>query len=212
MRTLIVTAFVSADGVMEAPGGGDYRNAGWTFKDVEFDPAAYEIKGREQQETTALLFGRQTYQEFAPVWPTMEEFAEYNAMPRYVVSTTLTADDPGWPATVLRSLDEVAALKQDRGWRDRRSRQRHAGRQPRRRPRGPLPPARVPAVAGSGQAAVQHDRQGHDQAEARGVRGVPERRAEADLRRRALTDRYNRAAETASTSWRIPAASVRSGS
>ena len=115
MRTLIVTAFVSADGVMEAPGGGDYRNAGWTFKDVEFDPAAYEIKGREQQETTALLFGRQTYEEFAPVWPTMEEFAEYNAMPRYVVSTTLAADDPGWPATVLRSLDEVAALKETEG-------------------------------------------------------------------------------------------------
>ncbi len=115
MRTLIVTAFVSADGVMEAPGGGDYRNAGWTFKDVEFDPAAYEIKGREQQETTALLFGRQTYEEFAPVWPTMEEFAEYNAMPRYVVSTTLAADDPGWPTTVLRSLDEVAALKETEG-------------------------------------------------------------------------------------------------
>ena len=115
MRTLIVTAFVSADGVMEAPGGGDYRNAGWTFKDVEFDPAAYEIKGREQQETTALLFGRQTYEEFAPVWPTMEEFAEYNAMPRYVVSTTLATDDPGWPATVLRSLDDVAALKETEG-------------------------------------------------------------------------------------------------
>ena len=113
MRNLIVTAFVSADGVMEAPGGGDYRNAGWTFKDVEFDPAAYEIKGREQQETTALLFGRQTYEEFAPVWPTMEEFAEYNAMPRYVVSTTLAADAAA--ATVLRSLDEVAALKETEG-------------------------------------------------------------------------------------------------
>ena len=115
MRTLIVTAFVSADGVMEAPGGGEYRNAGWTFKDVEFDPAAYEIKGREQEETTALLFGRRTYEEFAPVWPTMEEFAEYNAMPRYVVSTTLASDDARWPATVLRSLDEVAALKQTDG-------------------------------------------------------------------------------------------------
>ena len=115
MRTLIVTAFVSADGVMEAPGGGEYRNAGWTFKDVEFDPAAYEIKGREQEETTALLFGRQTYEEFAPVWPTMEEFAEYNAMPRYVVSTTLASDDARWPATVLRSLDEVAELKQTDG-------------------------------------------------------------------------------------------------
>lgn len=115
MRSLIVTAFVSADGVMEAPGGGDHRSAGWTFKTVEFDEAAYEIKAREQEETTALLFGRKTYEEFAPVWPTMEEFAEYNAMPRYVVSTTLEADDPGWPATLLRSLDEVAALKETEG-------------------------------------------------------------------------------------------------
>jgi dihydrofolate reductase len=115
MRTLIVTAFISADGVMEAPGGGDHRSAGWTFKDVEFDPAAYEIKGREQSETTALLLGRRTYEEFAPVWPSMEDFAEYNAMPRYVVSSTLAADDPGWPATILRSLDDVAALKETEG-------------------------------------------------------------------------------------------------
>src|SRR5690606_16809496 len=63
----------------------------------------------------ALLLGRRTYQEFAPVWPTMEEFAGYNAMPRYVVSTTLTESDPRWPATVLRSLDDVAALKQTEG-------------------------------------------------------------------------------------------------
>ncbi|OAA24505.1 hypothetical protein UG55_102927 [Frankia sp. EI5c] len=53
MRTLIVTAFVSVDGVMEAPGGETgYRNAGWTFQDIDFDPAAYEIKGREQAETS----------------------------------------------------------------------------------------------------------------------------------------------------------------
>jgi dihydrofolate reductase len=116
MRTLIVTAFVSVDGVMEAPGGeAGYRNSGWTFKDVEFDPAAYEIKEREQGETTALLLGRRSYEAFAPVWPTMEEFAGYNAMPRYVVSTTLAGEDPRWPATVLRSLDEVAALKRTEG-------------------------------------------------------------------------------------------------
>jgi dihydrofolate reductase len=115
MRTLIVTAFVSTDGVMEAPGGGDHRSAGWTFKQVEFDEAAYEIKGREQEETTALLLGRRTYQEFAPVWPTMDDFAEYNAMPRYVVSTTLAEADPGWPATILRSVDDVAALKETEG-------------------------------------------------------------------------------------------------
>ncbi|MCK9875809.1 dihydrofolate reductase family protein [Frankia sp. Ag45/Mut15] len=116
MRTLIVTAFVSLDGVMEAPGGeADYRNTGWTFKDIEFDPAAYELKGREQEETTALLLGRTSYEAFAPVWPTMTEFAGYNAMPRYVVSTTLEGDDSRWPATILRSVEEVAALKETEG-------------------------------------------------------------------------------------------------
>lgn len=116
MRQLIVTAFVSVDGVMEAPGGEPgYRNSGWTFKAVEFDEAAYEIKGREQSETTALLLGRTSYEAFAPVWPTMEDFAEYNAMPRYVVSTTLERDDERWPATVLRSVDDVAALKEGEG-------------------------------------------------------------------------------------------------
>lgn len=107
MRTLIVTAFVSLDGVMEDPS--------WTFEHVEHDEAIYEIKGREQEETTALLLGRRTYEEFAPVWPTMEEFTEYNAMPKYVVSTTLEDVDPGWPATILRSVEEVAALKETEG-------------------------------------------------------------------------------------------------
>ncbi|MBY6437529.1 MULTISPECIES: dihydrofolate reductase family protein [Rhodococcoides] len=116
MRQLIVTAFVSVDGVMEAPGGEPgYRNSGWTFQAVEFDEAAYEIKGREQSETTALLLGRTSYEAFAPVWPTMADFAEYNAMPRYVVSTTLERDDDRWPATVLRSVDDVAALKEGDG-------------------------------------------------------------------------------------------------
>lgn len=116
MRTLIVTAFVSLDGVMEAPGGEPgYRNSGWTFKTVEFDEAAYELKGREQEETTALLLGRHSYEAFAPVWPTMDEFAGYNAMPRYIVSTMLEKDDERWPATILRSLDDVAALKETEG-------------------------------------------------------------------------------------------------
>ena len=82
MRTLIVTAFVSLDGVMEAPGGEDgYRNTGWTFKDIEFVPDAYEIKGREQEESTALMLGRVSYEAFAPVWPAMAEFAESFARP-----------------------------------------------------------------------------------------------------------------------------------
>ena len=120
MRTLISTSFVSLDGVVEAPGGEPgYRNAGWTFKDVEFDPAAYEMKGTEQEEATALLLGRVSYEAFAPVWPGMTvEFAGYNAMPKYVVSTTLDEKDlvDNWgETTILRSLDEVAALKETDG-------------------------------------------------------------------------------------------------
>lgn len=115
MRTLIVTSFLSADGVMDSPGGGSHRSAGWTFKGIDFDPQAYELKGREQQEATAMLLGRRSYEEFAPVWPTMDDFAGYNAMPRYVVSTTLTQEDPRWPATILRSLADVAALKKTEG-------------------------------------------------------------------------------------------------
>jgi dihydrofolate reductase len=120
MRTLIATAFVSLDGVVEAPGGeAGYRNAGWTFKDIEFDPAAYELKGREQEESAAMLMGRVSYEAFAPVWPGMtEEFAGYNAMPKYVVSTTLAERDlvANWgEITILRSLEDVAALKETDG-------------------------------------------------------------------------------------------------
>ncbi|MQY25896.1 dihydrofolate reductase family protein [Nocardia aurantia] len=119
MRTLISTAFVSLDGVMEGPGGETgYRNAGWTFKDIDFVPEAYELKGREQEEATALLLGRVSYEAFAPVWPDMPEFPGYKAMPKYVVSTTLADDDlvTDWgDITILRSLDEVAALKETDG-------------------------------------------------------------------------------------------------
>ena len=114
MRPIVVTEFITLDGFVDSPGGGDHPHAGWTFKDVAFDEAAYEIKGRETEEATALLLGRQSYDEFAPVWPSMEEFATYNAMPKYVVSSTL--QDPEWHnTTVLRSLDEVAELKETEG-------------------------------------------------------------------------------------------------
>ncbi len=120
MRTLITTAFVSLDGVVEAPGGeAGYRNTGWTFKDIEFLPEAYELKAREQEEATAMMMGRVSYEAFSPVWPTMvEEFAGYNAMPKYVVSTTLTEGElvSNWgETTILRSLDDVAALKKTEG-------------------------------------------------------------------------------------------------
>ncbi len=110
MRTLVVTELISLDGVVDSPGGGEHPHAGWTFTDVPFVEAAYDVKGREQDEAGALLLGRVSHDEFAPVWPTMEEFAAYNAMPKYVVSSTL--EGSSWNNThVLRSLDEVAALK-----------------------------------------------------------------------------------------------------
>lgn len=120
MRTLIVTEFVSLDGIIDSPGGGEHPQAGWTFNDVEFVPEAYAIKGTEQEEAEALLLGRVSFQEFAPVWPSMdEEFPRYNAMPKYVVSTTLGDADvtgSGWQNShLLRSLDDVRALKDGEG-------------------------------------------------------------------------------------------------
>lgn len=118
MTDLIYTAFVSIDGVVEGPGGEPgYRNSGWTFDGIDFVPEAYELKGREQQEAGALMLGRVSYQAFSPVWPTMtEEFPLYNAMPKFVVSTTLTEDDlvDNWgETTILRSLDDVARVKEE---------------------------------------------------------------------------------------------------
>lgn len=121
MRTLIYTAFVSLDGVVDSPGGGGaetHRSGGWTFKDLEFVEEAYEIKGREQEEAAALMMGRVSYEAFSPVWPDMEEFADYKVMPKYVVSTTLGEDDlvSNWgETTILRSPDEVAKLKETEG-------------------------------------------------------------------------------------------------
>ena len=115
MRTLIATAFVSLDGVVEAPGGKTgHRSSGWTLKDIEFDPAAYELKGPEQDGAAAVMMGRISYEAFAPVWPDLSDFPGYNAMPKYVVSTTLREQDlvTNWgDISILRSLDDVAALK-----------------------------------------------------------------------------------------------------
>ena len=118
MSPIVVPELVPLDGLVDSPGGGEHPHGGWTFKDVEFDVAAYDIKGRETLEASALLLGRQSYDEFAPVWPSMAEFATYNAMPKYVVSTTLAGDTVPWGESevhVLRSLDEVAALKETEG-------------------------------------------------------------------------------------------------
>jgi dihydrofolate reductase len=120
MRSLYVTEFITLDGVIDSPGGNEgHPHAGWSFKDVEFRPEVYAIKEREQEEAGALMLGRVSYDLFAPVWPTMtEEFPKYNAMPKYVVSTTLRESElvANWgEISILRSIDDVAALKETEG-------------------------------------------------------------------------------------------------
>jgi dihydrofolate reductase len=122
MRTLIYTAFVSLDGVVDSPGGGTrseaHRSGGWTYKDIEFLPEAYDLKARETEEATALMFGRTSYEAFSPLWPDMEDFAALKELPKYVVSTTLGQEalvDNWGDITILRSLEDVMKVKETDG-------------------------------------------------------------------------------------------------
>src|SRR5919202_4135737 len=115
MGKIVVTEFVSLDGVMEAPGGGeDFKYGGWTFE-IERGEEGDKFKLDETMDTEALLLGRKTYEGFAEAWPQREgEFADkFNNMPKYVVSSTLR--DPEWTnSTVIDGSDlpeQVASLK-----------------------------------------------------------------------------------------------------
>src|SRR4051794_13643398 len=115
MGRIVVTEFVSLDGVIEAPGGGeDFKHAGWTFE-ISRGEEGEKFKLDETRDSEALLLGRVTYEGFAAAWPSMEgEFADkFNSMPKYVISSTLEA--PEWNnTTVLRGdvVAEVTELKQ----------------------------------------------------------------------------------------------------
>src|SRR5918996_882858 len=114
MGKLVVTEFVSLDGVMEAPGGEDFKYPGWSFAFDRGDDGN-RFKLDETLETDALLIGRVTYESFAGAWPKREgEFADkFNTMPKYVVSSTL--EDPEWNnTTVLKGdvVDEATKLKE----------------------------------------------------------------------------------------------------
>ena len=62
------------------------------FKDIEFNPDAYALKGEELEDTTALMFGRRSYESFSTTWPTSEDHVSYKELPKYVVSSTLAED------------------------------------------------------------------------------------------------------------------------
>jgi dihydrofolate reductase len=118
MSKVIVSQFVTVDGVFEDPGGSEKaERGGWAF---QFDrgPEGNEFKLDEVMASDALLLGRVTYEGFAEAWPSRTgDFADkFNGMRKYVVSSTL--GEPAWNnSTVIRDdvPEEVAKLKQGDG-------------------------------------------------------------------------------------------------
>jgi dihydrofolate reductase len=120
MRRIVVTEFISLDGVIEDPGGAEgFRHGGWSFR--YSDPVGMQYKLDEVRDHDAMLLGRVTYEGFAAAWPGQTDeigFAEkMNGMQKYVVSTTLTAPLE-WSNSTLIAGDvaaEIAKLKQGPG-------------------------------------------------------------------------------------------------
>jgi dihydrofolate reductase len=113
---IVVTEFLSLDGVMEAPGGdNDFERGAWSFE-IERGDEGDQFKLDETMAAEALLLGRRTYEGFAAAWPSRDgEFADkFNNMPKYVVSSTL--EDPEWTNSEVLSGDleeEVARLREE---------------------------------------------------------------------------------------------------
>jgi dihydrofolate reductase len=116
MGRIVVTEFVSLDGVIEDPGGAEgFKHAGWSFE-ISRGEEGDRFKLEETMGSAALLLGRVTYEGFADAWPSREgEFADkFNQMPKYVVSSTLK--DPDWTnSTVIGGnvREEVARLRDE---------------------------------------------------------------------------------------------------
>ena len=118
MGRIVVTEFVSLDGVVEAPGGGEgFKYDGWSFE-IDRGDEGNKFKLDETLASEALLLGRVTYEGFAKAWPSRTDEAgfadKFNSMPKYVVSSTL--ENPEWNnSTVLKGdvVEEVSKLKQE---------------------------------------------------------------------------------------------------
>jgi dihydrofolate reductase len=120
MGNIVVTEFMTLDGVFEDPGGSEgFERGGWAFK-YERGEDGDKCKLDETMGSDALLLGRVTYEGFAEAWPSREgEFADkFNGMPKYVVSNTLT--DPEWNNSTVLAGDDIAARLAE-------LRQRHEG-------------------------------------------------------------------------------------
>jgi dihydrofolate reductase len=120
MAKVVVSEFVSLDGVIEDPGGAEGSgHGGWAFQFMR-GPEGDKFKLDEVMSADALLLGRVTYEGFAQAWPSRTDevgFADkMNSMPKYVVSTTL--ENPAWNnTTVIKAnvADKVSKLRQQPG-------------------------------------------------------------------------------------------------
>jgi dihydrofolate reductase len=113
MGRIVVTEFISVDGVVEDPGGSeDFKYGAWSF-DFDRGEEGNTFKLDETRNSAALLLGRRTYEGFAEAWPQREgEFADlFNNMPKYVVSSTLT--DPEWNNSTVIGEGDVPKLKDE---------------------------------------------------------------------------------------------------
>jgi len=119
MGRVVVTEFVTLDGVFEAPGGGEgFEHAGWSFK-FNRGEEGDKFKFDELMASEAQLLGRVTYEGFAKAWPSMTGMGEFgekmNGMPKYVVSSTLAPSEATWESSTVIGEDvagQVAGLKE----------------------------------------------------------------------------------------------------
>jgi dihydrofolate reductase len=118
MGRIVVTEFITLDGVVEDPGGNEgHPHGGWAFETVRGEGEKFKLD--EAMASDAMLLGRRTYDGFAEAWPSQEgEFADkFNSMPKYVVSSTLK--DPAWGNSTVLAGDLTEAVA--------RLRRRHDG-------------------------------------------------------------------------------------
>ena len=117
MSRIVVTEFITIDGVFEDPGGAEgMERGGWAFR-FERGEEGDKFKLDETMGSDALLLGRRTFEEFAKHWPSRDgEFADkFNAMTKYVVSSTLEDPESVWSNSRVIGLDEVASLRDGEG-------------------------------------------------------------------------------------------------
>ena len=118
MGRIVVTEFISVDGVIEDPGGSeDFKHSGWSFE-INRGDEGDQFKYEETMGSEAMLLGRVTYEGFAEAWPPRTgDFADkFNDMPKYVVSSTLS--DPDWTNTTVVNGDLDEAVSDIKGRHD----------------------------------------------------------------------------------------------